>query len=146
VKLCNDILPTATLVHRSNPQSPSSCILCHHDTEDLTHLLQCEHSQRIPWRSKLYSALRDACDSFSTRESLIDVLIIGLDAWLSNETLDPSDFPPPFIPFLLAKRPSVGVNFFKADSPPYGRPSKTSTYKPMASTIPIPQAFSGSHA
>ncbi len=93
VKLCNDILPTSKIANRYNPRLPSLCILCHHDIEDLDHLLRCEHPDRHPWRLKLYKALRDACESLQTRESLVDVLIKGLDAWLNSSTLALDEFP-----------------------------------------------------
>jgi hypothetical protein len=101
VKLCHDILPTSKLVNRYNTRLPSSCHLCNHDIEDLNHLLQCQHPQRIPWRSQLYKAIRDACESFQTRESLVDVLIQGLDAWLSASPLDAASFPPALHPLII---------------------------------------------
>lgn len=143
VKLCNNILPTATIVHHSNPRSPSSCILYHHDTKDLNHLLRCDHPQRKLWRSKLYAALQDAYESFSTRESLIDPLILGLDAWLLDQTLNPADFPSQITIFLPVKLPLAGVKSSKADFVKYGLPSKTNIYKKIASTIPTPQESYG---
>ena len=103
VKLCNDILPTSKLVNRYNSRLPSSCILCHHDLEDLDHLLRCEHPDRIPWRSQVYKAIREACESFQTRESLVDVLIQGIEAWLTSSTLAIDDFPPILHPLIRSQ-------------------------------------------
>jgi hypothetical protein len=107
VKLCHDILPTAKTVHRYNPRATSSCILCHHDMEDLDHLLRCDHPDRKPWRSRLYATLREACESFDTRESLIDVLIKGIDAWMHSTVIDPADYPPSLHDLILSQT-SIG--------------------------------------
>jgi hypothetical protein len=47
--------------------------------------------------------LRKACDAFKTRESLPDLLIKGLDAWLSSSTLEITDFPPSLHPLILSQ-------------------------------------------
>jgi hypothetical protein len=106
-KLCHDILPTSKLTHRYNPLLPSSCILCNHDVEDLDHLLRCDHPQRLPWRSQMYKAIREACDSFDTREALIDVLIQGIDAWLTGSQLDIETFPSSLHP-LITSQTAIG--------------------------------------
>jgi hypothetical protein len=53
VKLCHDILPAAKLTNRYNSVLSAKCHLCKHDTEDLDHLLQCNHPERKLWHHTL---------------------------------------------------------------------------------------------
>jgi hypothetical protein len=44
-----------------------------------------------------------ACKSFATQESLIDVLIKGIDTWLNSTFLDPANFPAILYPLITAQ-------------------------------------------
>jgi hypothetical protein len=93
VKLCHDIVPTAAITHRNNHLLPASCILCKHPSEDLDHLLRCNHVHRKPWGHSLYAAIRKTCSDNATLPFLIDILINGLDAWFTDTPLDKTRYP-----------------------------------------------------
>jgi hypothetical protein len=107
VKLCHDILPTAKLTNRYNPIFSAECYLCKDPVEDLNHLLRCSHSDRKPWRHKLFKSLRATCENHHTRPYLVDILLNGIDAWFNDIPLNKLDYPRTFHK-LIAEQTALG--------------------------------------
>jgi hypothetical protein len=81
LKLSHDILPAAELVHRYDPQLPTSCMLCRHGNEDRDHILQCPHRSRHLWRHRLFAAIQTTGEQQRSRPALVSLLIDSLDNW-----------------------------------------------------------------
>jgi hypothetical protein len=93
VKLCHDILPTAKVTNRYSLIAPKTCPLCILETDDLSHLLRCNHPDWKLWRHKLYSALRITFEIYHTRPYPADILLNGLDCWFTGTALVTSKYP-----------------------------------------------------
>jgi hypothetical protein len=94
-KMCFDQLPTASVVSRWDPSTPSSCPRCLQDDETIDHVLRCSSPPVVAWRSQLLHDLRHKClDQWNTRYGLVEVLCTGLSQWFQGDLLvDQHKFP-----------------------------------------------------
>jgi hypothetical protein len=99
-KLAFDQLPTASMVSRWGPTTPSDCPRCHQSAETFAHLLRCGSPKVVLWRSQVMQDLRHLClTKWNSRYGLVEVLCAGLEGWFQgNPLLDPVNFPPPLHP------------------------------------------------
>ena len=104
VKVCHELLPTGSLVHRYHPSYPEWCPLCKHPTEDHKHVLRCPHITRATWRTALLAKLSKLCTSLQTDPILTAILLNGLRSWLHLLPFDEGGIPSSYHPLLLAQR------------------------------------------
>ena len=104
VKVCHELLPTGSLVHRYHPSYPAWCPLCKHPTEDHKHVLRCPHTTRVTWRTSLLATLSKLCTSLHTDPVLASILLNGLRSWLHLLPFDEGGIPSLYHPLLLAQR------------------------------------------
>jgi hypothetical protein len=92
VKLCHELLPTGSLVHRYSPIYPDYCSLCKTPNEDFCHVLRCPHQTRAFWRKTFIDSLQRKCDTLSTSPILSEILHAGLKSWLCQEPFDATEY------------------------------------------------------
>jgi hypothetical protein len=88
LKLCHNILPTGNVVGRYGQGLPSHCQLFRTPEEDFHHVLCCPHQSPQTWRSEFLSSLRKKCHAIATDQALTDILLTGVESWLSATTPD----------------------------------------------------------
>ena len=91
-KICNDLLPTASTLHRWKYQNHDTCCLCG-QTETREHLYLCSHPSRIKWKIRYMTALRACLIHLQTKPGLIDTLCSSITDWLDNGWVDSSKYP-----------------------------------------------------
>ena len=95
-KMCHEILPTATITSRYDPHLSLMCPYCKIVEEDRDHVLKCDHSTKLQWRLHFITEIRKRCESLKTREMPTTILMDGLQAWLTDTTLQPTAYPHAF--------------------------------------------------
>jgi hypothetical protein len=108
VKYIHNLLPTGKRVHKYDTLHSHRCPTCQSPHEDRLHLLRCDHTSRATWRTDLLSALRTRCTSLLTRESLINLLIVGIDSWLNDTAFPHYLFPSCALASLLEQQDRIG--------------------------------------
>jgi hypothetical protein len=96
LKLCHNILPTGNVVGTYGQGLPSYCALCKTPDEDFAHILRCPHHLRVAWWSAFLSNMRKKCHSLATDPYLTDILLGGLESWLTNSPCGVLDSPPKY--------------------------------------------------
>jgi hypothetical protein len=86
---------------------PDSCPLCQSPNEDVHHILRCPHASRAKWRSNFVTTLQDCCHSLKTSPILLEILVGGIQAWISSEPFDKSKFPVKYA-HLLREQHTIG--------------------------------------
>lgn len=84
-KLLHRILPT----HASGNKFDAGtrrCVLCGSLDEDYIHILRCEHSHRMDWRTQLLIGLRNFFIQTNTSPLLSALLLDGLRQWFISTT------------------------------------------------------------
>jgi hypothetical protein len=82
-KECHNILPRGSMVGRYGQGLPLCCQLCKMPDEDFNHVICCPHQSWATWRLDFLRLLRKQCHSLSTDQALTDILLIGVEAWLT---------------------------------------------------------------
>jgi hypothetical protein len=113
VKLCHDILPTGNVVCRHGQGLPSYCALCSTPDKDFAHVLCCPHPSRTKWHSDFIVNLRKKCHNLSTDQCLLDILLSGIESWLTQTPFDSSEFPSEY-QILIREQTAIGwVHLFQ---------------------------------
>jgi hypothetical protein len=105
-KLCNDLLPTARWVNRYDSLTTEHCFHCG-DPEDRDHIIRCSHDSRKKWRVTLFTALRRTHDSPENNPYLLDLLIDGINAWITSTPFPTSRYPRRY-QRLITEQTSIG--------------------------------------
>lgn len=101
-KLIHYLLPTGSVVHRYDPSHSPFCPACG-DNETNDHLILCSHSTRIPYHIKLLSDLRRVLASISSDPILKDILVAGVNSYLTSQSFSFSSFPARYLGLCVAQ-------------------------------------------
>ena len=83
VKICNDLLPTATTLPKCKWQSHDSCCRCaQQQTRD--HMIQCPAQSRTKWRIKTMTTLQKRIKQLNTKFDLENTLCCALPEWFGR--------------------------------------------------------------
>ena len=108
VKFLHNLLPTGKRVHRYDPTYSHRCPSCQDPHEDRAHLLRCPEPTRFAWVNELFTALRARCTSLLTCESLVSILLHGLESWLTDTPFPLHQFPTAALQPLIRQQESIG--------------------------------------
>ena len=92
VKICNDLLPTATVLKKWGYQDSDACPLCG-ASETIEHMCRCCHPSRIKWRGSTISELRARMRRFGTKLQLQDTFCSVMTEWLDNGSVEIEKYP-----------------------------------------------------
>jgi hypothetical protein len=81
--------------------------LCATPDEDFAHVLRCPHPSHEKWHTDLISNLRKKCHSLSTDQWLIDILIAGIQSYLSHTPFDSTEYPAEY-QSLISEQTTIG--------------------------------------
>ena len=101
-KICNDLLPVATVLKKWRHQPSDRCCLCG-DVETKEHLLTCKASTRVQWRVKLISTLRRRMASLHTDPGLQDTFCSAITDWLDTQSVPLAKYPSTYHPALITQ-------------------------------------------
>jgi hypothetical protein len=91
-KICNDLLPTATVLCKRKYQNNDTCVMCNkRETRD--HMLLCEAQSRIKWRRSCMTAIRKQLDKIETESELKEMFCSALAEWLETATVVRDKYP-----------------------------------------------------
>lgn len=85
VKLVHCVLPTHAQLNKFDG-GKRSCLLCGSTVEDHSHIIRCEHPNRITWRQEFLTGIRDFCISSGTSPLVCGLLMDGLRLWFASTT------------------------------------------------------------
>ena len=111
VKLLFENLPTARRTSKYDNSSPL-CPRCNAVDETIDHVILCRNEYAVHWRSNLLTSILAHCtdEKLHTRFALVDILLAGLSSWFNGvPTLDPTMYPPPVRPLIIAQN-AIGWN------------------------------------
>jgi hypothetical protein len=91
VKVCNDLMPTATTLKKQKYQSQDTCCLCNH-TETREHMIVCSHVSRHKWRIKFVKGLRNRMTHLKTHAGITDTFCSALTEWFDSQTVTPRKY------------------------------------------------------
>ena len=77
VKICNDLLPTATTLLKWRWQNHDNCCLCG-QSETRDHMLWCQGKTRKQWRIKTILKLQERMQQMDTKYELENTLALSL--------------------------------------------------------------------
>jgi hypothetical protein len=92
VKFIHDKLPVGKMIARYKETYNHQCPSCQDEYEDRTHILRCQHPERVVWQLKLVTAIRKRCENIPTRPYLMDILIDGLTHWFTDTAFLKEDY------------------------------------------------------
>lgn len=101
VKLIHDILPTNSQVNLYEPHRSPKCPYCWADPEDRDHIIRCPHDNRKLSRTKMITALTKRLSTMHTEPTLQTILLDGIQAWVNQKTIGPSNYPKQFRKLIL---------------------------------------------
>ncbi len=96
IKMCNEILPTASITSRYDPNASPVCPICKAEDEDRDHVMRCADTTKAKLRQHFISSVQKRCTEMKTREMLTTILTDGLTQWFNDKELAPTDYPPLF--------------------------------------------------
>jgi hypothetical protein len=96
VKMCHEILPTATITFRYKATASPLCPICKADDEDRDHVMRCVDSTKAKWRHQLIGSVQKRCTEMKTRKMLTTILTDGLMQWFNDKQIQPAAYPAPF--------------------------------------------------
>jgi hypothetical protein len=99
VKVLHRLLPTHAQANKFDSGN-RRCILCGSLQEDHRHIIRCEHANRLDWRKKFLTRLRDFCIQSNTSSLLSGLLLDGLRKWFSSSSTDITILPENYHPTL----------------------------------------------
>ena len=109
-KLCHELLPTATRVHRYNERNSPDCPRCHAQPESIDHLLQCPVPERLAWSTATLLQLVNVSLARSDHHDIIlDIFVSGLSQWMTGSCLSADSFPVAYHD-LIRSQASIGWN------------------------------------
>jgi hypothetical protein len=91
VKVCNDLMPTASTLKKQKYQSQDTCCLCQ-QTETREHMIVCSHVSRHKWRIKFIQALRTRMKQLKTQAGILDTFCSALTEWFDSQKVTPSKY------------------------------------------------------
>ncbi|OEU15138.1 hypothetical protein FRACYDRAFT_239817 [Fragilariopsis cylindrus CCMP1102] len=101
-KICNDLLPTATVLRKRKYQNSDECVMCNkQETRD--HMMLCEAQSRIKWRRSCMSAIRKQMDKMETEPELKELISTAIAEWLETGQVDISKHPIKYATAILAQ-------------------------------------------
>ena len=95
VKICNDLLPTATTLQKWKWQAHDSCCLCG-QSETRDHMLRCPAMSRRRWRIKTISALRKRMKQLNTKYAVENVICCAIAEWFETGHVPLYNYPEKF--------------------------------------------------
>jgi hypothetical protein len=110
IKLCHEILPTATRVHRYDNQNSPDCRRCLALPESIDHLLQCPVPDRVTWATSTLRQLSTVSRSRPDHHDIIlDIFLSGIEQWMSGSCLLKDSYPVQFHD-LIQSQEAIGWN------------------------------------
>ena len=91
-KICNDLLPTATILKKWKYQAHDYCSLCGLP-ETNAHIYICCHNSRIKWRRALLKDVRTTLQSLKTKNSITETFSTALSEWFDTGQVDIDKYP-----------------------------------------------------
>ena len=83
VKICNDLLPTATTLLKWKWQDHDNCCLCG-QSETRDHMIRCPAMTRKNWRIKTITTLRKRIQQLDTKYDLENTLACVIAEWFET--------------------------------------------------------------
>ncbi|KAI2507325.1 hypothetical protein MHU86_7161 [Fragilaria crotonensis] len=95
VKLLHRLIPTFAQANKFDGGT-RRCVLCGSLGEDQFHILRCEHGNRLAWRNRFTTRLRDFFIQSNTSPMLSELMLDGIRKWFSSSekeiALNPDDY------------------------------------------------------
>jgi hypothetical protein len=111
LKLCHELLPMGSLVHRYSQSYPDYCALCKTPNEDFCHVLRCPHQTRADRRKTFLDSLQRKCDTLATSPLLSKILHAGMKSWLCQEPVGVTEYTGEFQE-LIQIQSTIGWSYF----------------------------------
>ena len=92
VKICNDLLPTATTLLKWNWQNHDNCCLCG-KSETRDHMIRCSGKTREHWRIKTISKLRKKMQYMDTEFELEHTLASAISECFETGHVSVNKYP-----------------------------------------------------
>jgi hypothetical protein len=92
VKLCNDLTPCGSELHRRDSEHNPACVLCGAE-ETQCHILRCTHDTRINWRRAFVKEVRTSLRKSGTDDGFIDCFASCLSEWLQEGCVTQHKYP-----------------------------------------------------
>ena len=90
-KICNDLLPTATVLRKRKYPNSDKCVMCNkQETRD--HMMICEAQSQIKWRRSCMSAIRKQMDKMGTESELKVMISTAIAECLETGQVDISQY------------------------------------------------------
>ena len=83
-KWINGNIPTGTVLKGRGHRTDASCPLCNHPTEDLIHILTCQHPDALTYRTSQLTELETWLFATNTHPDIVSFIVSGLRSWFDN--------------------------------------------------------------
>ena len=83
VKICNNLLPTATTLQKWKWQDHDKCCLCG-QSETRDHVLQCPAMMKKKWKTTTITTLRKQMQQLDTKYNLENTLTCAIAEWFET--------------------------------------------------------------
>ena len=94
-KICNDLLPTASVQYHQKQQGHDTCSLCGKE-ETTEHMILCTHPSRLKLRRRYIKSIRTRLKHVHTKPGLIDAFCSAITDWYDYGVIDPASYHPQY--------------------------------------------------